>query len=111
MSWSTSRTKPTSEFSGITTKAYHSAQSEGRLEGIHSFREELVAEIRTGIASYRIRLNISAKPSRIHQLVVVAVVAAWGLAIPMAAAFFERIMEASEERAEGLYYQSAYIPY
>src|SRR5215203_6121652 len=110
MSWSTSRTKPTSEFSGITTGAYHSVQSEGRLEGIHSFREELVAEIRTGIASYRIRSNISAKPSRIHQLVVVAVVAAWGLAIPMAA-FFERIMEVLEQRAEGLYYRSAYIPY
>jgi hypothetical protein len=35
----------------------------------------------------------------------------WGLAIPMAAAFFERIMEELEQRAEGLYYQSAYIPY
>jgi hypothetical protein len=57
------------------------------------------------------RLNPSAKPSRIHQLVVVAVVAAWGLAIPMAAAFFERIMEELEQREEGLYYQSAYIPY
>jgi hypothetical protein len=42
---------------------------------------------------------------------VVAVVAAWGLAIPMAAAFFERIMEELEQRKEGLYYQSAYIPY
>jgi hypothetical protein len=56
-------------------------------------------------------LDTSAKASRIHQLVVVAVVAAWGLAIPMAAAFFERIMEELEQRAEGLYYQSAYIPY
>jgi hypothetical protein len=36
---------------------------------------------------------------------------AYGLAIPMAAAFFERIMEELEQRAEGLYYQSAYIPY
>ncbi len=35
----------------------------------------------------------------------------WGLAIPMAAAIFERIMEELEQRAEGLYYQSAYIPY
>jgi hypothetical protein len=34
----------------------------------------------------------------------------WGLAIPMAA-FFERIMEELEQREEGLYYQSAYIPY
>jgi hypothetical protein len=33
--------EPTSEFSGITTKAHHNAQSEGRLEGIRSFREEL----------------------------------------------------------------------
>jgi hypothetical protein len=56
-------------------------------------------------------LDTSAKASRIHQLVVVAVVAAWGLAIPMAAAFFERIMEELEQRKEGLYYQSAYIPY
>ena len=36
---------------------------------------------------------------------------AWGLAIPMAAAFFERIMEELEQREEGLYYRSAYIPY
>ena len=35
---------------------------------------------------------------------------AWGLAIPTAA-FFERIMEELEQREEGLYYQSAYIPY
>jgi hypothetical protein len=56
-------------------------------------------------------LDTSAKASGIHQLVVVAVVAAWGLAIPMAAAFFERIMEELEQRAEGLYYRSAYIPY
>jgi hypothetical protein len=76
-----------------------------------SFREWNLAEICAGIASYRIRLDTSAKASRIHQLVVVAVVAAWGLAIPMAAAFFERIMEELEQRKEGLYYRSAYIPY
>jgi hypothetical protein len=29
----------------------------------------------------------------------------------MAAAIFERIMEELEQRAEGLYYRSAYIPY
>jgi hypothetical protein len=29
----------------------------------------------------------------------------------MAAAFFERIMEELEQRKEGLYYRSAYIPY